>query len=126
MANRHTRSRQKPSGGRYRPYRKSRKHEEGGDFTETQLGDKEIRKQDARGNDKKNRVKRINTVNLSKDGETEKAAITNVQKNTANPDYVRRDIITKGTIIETDQGRARVTSRPGQNGSVDAVLIDAE
>lgn len=126
MANRHGRSKQKPSGGLYRPHRKSRKYEQGGEFTETQVGEKDIRKQDSRGKGKKNRVKHIDTANLSKDGETEKVEITAVLENTANPDFVRRDIITKGTIIDTEDGRARVTSRPGQDGSVNAVLLDEE
>ena len=44
-------------------------------------------------------------------------------KNPANVDYDRRGIITKGTIIETSLGTAKVTSRPGQNGIINAVLI---
>ena len=38
--------------------------------------------------------------------------------------YVRQNIITKGAVIMTDAGKARVTSRPGQSGSINAVLID--
>ena len=56
-------------------------------------------------------------------GKTEKAEILRVVKNPANVDYDRRGVITKGTIIETPLGTARVTSRPGQKGSVNAVLI---
>lgn len=126
MANRHARSRRKSSGGRYHAHRKSRKYEAGGEFTGTIVGNKEIRKQDGRGNDEKNRVKRITTVSLSNDGETAPAEITAVLENPANPDFVRRNIITKGTIIDTDQGKAKVTSRPGQNGTVNAVLVDDE
>ncbi len=44
-------------------------------------------------------------------------------ENAANRHYVRRDIITKGTIIQTKLGKARVTSRPAQDGTVNAVLI---
>ncbi|MFB6184110.1 MAG: 30S ribosomal protein S8e, partial [Haloarculaceae archaeon] len=45
-------------------------------------------------------------------------------ENPSNPNYARRNIITKGAIIETSEGRARVTSRPGQDGQVNAVLVE--
>jgi small subunit ribosomal protein S8e len=44
-------------------------------------------------------------------------------KNPANVDYDRRGVITRGTIIETSLGVARVTSRPGQDGTVNAILV---
>ena len=47
-----------------------------------------------------------------------------VRKNASNPNYVRRNIITKGAVIDTDAGRARVTSRPGQDGQVNAVRLE--
>ncbi|EHK00898.1 hypothetical protein HRED_10652 [Candidatus Haloredivivus sp. G17] len=33
-------------------------------------------------------------------------------------------MLTKGTIIETSEGTAEITSRPGQIGSVNAKLIE--
>jgi len=54
-----------------------------------------------------------------------KSKILKVSKNTANRDYERRGVISKGAVIETDAGSALVTSRPGQNGVVNAVLIKA-
>jgi small subunit ribosomal protein S8e len=59
-------------------------------------------------------------------GKTTKAEILRVVKNPANVDYDRRGVITKGTIIETPSGTARVTSRPGQNGIVNAILVPKE
>ena len=56
-------------------------------------------------------------------GKTEKVEITRVIKNPANVDYDRRGVITRGTMIETPLGVARVTSRPGQDGVVNATLI---
>ena len=49
--------------------------------------------------------------------------IVNVVENPANPHLVRRNIITKGCVVETKLGKAKVTSRPGQEGSVNGVLI---
>ena len=31
--------------------------------------------------------------------------------------------MTKGTIVQTEAGSARITSRPGQDGVVNAILI---
>ena len=55
-----------------------------------------------------------------------KSKILKVSKNTANRDYERRGVISKGAAIETEAGSAIVTSRPGQNGVVNAVLIKAK
>ncbi|MBW3022802.1 30S ribosomal protein S8e, partial [Candidatus Woesearchaeota archaeon] len=52
-----------------------------------------------------------------------KAKIKTVADSPANKHYVRRNIITKGAIVETDKGKAKITSRPGQDGTVNAVLI---
>jgi small subunit ribosomal protein S8e len=43
--------------------------------------------------------------------------------NPASMDYQRRKVITRGTIIKTEKGLAKVTSRPGQDGILNAVLI---
>jgi small subunit ribosomal protein S8e len=61
-----------------------------------------------------------------KSGKTEKVEITRVVKNPANVDYDRRGVITRGAVIETSLGLARVTSRPGQHGVLNAVLVSAE
>ncbi|MEK6949175.1 MAG: 30S ribosomal protein S8e, partial [Nanoarchaeota archaeon] len=49
--------------------------------------------------------------------------IKTISGNPANRHFVRRNIMTKGAIIETEKGKARITSRPGQDGAVNAVLI---
>jgi len=52
-----------------------------------------------------------------------KSKILQVLENPANRHFIRRNIITKGTILETEAGKARVTSRPGQEPYINAVLI---
>lgn len=52
-----------------------------------------------------------------------KSKILKVTKNPANRDYERRGVVSKGAVIETESGPAVVTSRPGQDGVVNAVLI---
>ena len=68
---------------------------------------------------------KVNEANISdSSGKTTKVQIQRVIKNPANVDYDRRGVITKGTIIATNLGTAKVTSRPGQDGIVNAILID--
>ena len=52
------------------------------------------------------------------------AARRNVVENSADPNYVRRNILTKGAIVETSIGRVRITSRPGMDGVISGVLVD--
>jgi small subunit ribosomal protein S8e len=118
------RSPRKRTGGRLRPNHKKKKHELGEESTETQVGDVKLKAVDTRGNTTKIRAITTNVASVAVDGETREAEIENVAENDANPNYARRNIITKGAIIETSEGEARVTSRPGQDGQVNAVLVE--
>jgi len=120
------RPRRKPSGGRYRTlYRKKRIYEMGGLPANTKLGAKNIAAVKTRGGNTKTKTFAIDYVNLTdpKTKKASKAKIKLITDNPANRNFVRRNIITKGTILDTDKGKARVTSRPGQTGTVNAVLI---
>jgi len=64
-----------------------------------------------------------NVANRS-NGEIKKVLIETVEENGANPNYVRRNLLTKGAVIRTEMGRARIQSRPGQDGVINAVLIE--
>lgn len=121
MAN-HGGSARKRTGGRKRTFRDRRKHELGEEPTETQVGDVRLKVVSSRGTGRKVRALATDEVVLGTDDTTEVTTIENVVENPANPNYVRRNIVTKGAIIETPEGRARVTSRPGQTGQVCAVL----
>lgn len=120
------RSTRKRTGGRRRPIRKKRKHELGHEPTETQVGESKLKIVDARGNTRKARAIASDRASVASGGEVRSATIEGVSENVANPNYVRRNIITKGAVIETSEGPARVTSRPGQDGQVNAVLLDDE
>jgi small subunit ribosomal protein S8e len=65
-------------------------------------------------------------VTNPKSGKTEKTEILRVVRNPANVDYNRRGVITKGAEIETTLGLARVTSRPGNDGVINAVLVSGK
>ncbi len=120
----HGRSLRKRTGGRRRPFRKTRKHELGGESTETQVGEATYKTVDARGGTRKIRSIAADTASVATDGEVVAADLEDVVENPSDPNYARRNIVTKGAIIETSEGRARVTSRPGQDGQVNAVLVE--
>jgi len=93
--------------------------------TETLMGEPKRRTIDSRRKAKKTPGLRLNQVNVTDPSKnvTFRAELQDVEKNEANMDYQRRKVITRGTIIKTSKGRARVTSRPGQDGIINAVLI---
>jgi len=57
-------------------------------------------------------------------GKSSKSKLLRVIRNPANVDYQRRGVITKGAIVDTELGQARVTSRPGQDGVINAILVE--
>ena len=63
-------------------------------------------------------------INVSdKKGKTQVVELVTVVENPANPNLVRRNILTKGAVVETKLGKVRITSRPGQEGTVNGVLV---
>jgi small subunit ribosomal protein S8e len=118
------RSPRKRTGGRRRGFRKKKKHELGDEPTETQVGESRLKTVNARGNTEKVRALLADTASVATGDGVVAADVEDVADNPSNPNYARRNIITKGAIIETSEGRARVTSRPGQDGQVNAVLVE--
>jgi small subunit ribosomal protein S8e len=118
------RSKRKRTGGRRVRSHKKKRHQLGNEPTETTIGEPRFRTVDARGADTKTRALSTNTAQVADGEETVSAEIEDVVENPSNVNYVRRNIITKGAVIETSTGKARVTSRPGQSGQVSAVVIE--
>ncbi len=115
----------KVSGGRRRSYRKKRLYEKGRDPTKTILGDFSNVVFRTRGGNRKARILKAKyaSVSIPSKKTTQKVEITRVLSNPANTDYDRAEILTKGAIIQTLLGDARVVSRPSQDGLVNAILI---
>jgi len=92
---------------------------------EALFGENRIKTRRVRGNNKKTAVKFGAFVNLDDpvSKKTTNSKILQVVKNPANKDYERRGVISKGALLETELGIARVISRPGQDGCINAVLI---
>ena len=116
----------KITGGKKRRHRKvKRKYWMGSYPTNTTLSEKEKRKIDrVRGGNYKVRLRYATYANVvdKESGQTKKVKIIRIVETPANKELARHGIIVKGTIIETEVGLAEVTSRPGQDGVVNAVL----
>jgi len=117
----------KPTGGRKRRHQKvKRKYWMGRYPTYTRLSDREERELvRVRGGNFKVRLKKAVYANVI-DPSSRRAAktrIIRVVETPANPHFARGNIIVKGAIIETELGLAKVTSRPGQDGVINAILI---
>lgn len=115
----------KKTGGKKHTFRGKRAFEMGSDPAETIIGEVRVTKKRGRGGKNKLRALAVNFANVTDPatGKSQKTEIRGVVKNPANVDYQRRDVITKGAILDTPLGQALVTSRPGQHGVVNAVLL---
>jgi small subunit ribosomal protein S8e len=114
----------KITGGRRVPLRIRRKYEIDRYPNEPINGAQITVTREVRGKNKKTALKAIDFVNLATgDAKVKKTKIIKVLDNTTNNDYKRRGIITKGAILETQEGKCRVVSKPGQNGIVNAILL---
>ncbi len=114
----------KITGGRRHPLRTRRKYEIDRYPNEPINGAQVTITRRVRGNNRKTALKTIDFVNLSTgDAKVKKTKILKVLENATNNDYKRRGIITKGAILEIQEGKCRIVSRPGQNGIVNAVLL---
>ena len=114
----------KITGGRRHPLRIRRKYETDRFPNEPTSGAQITVTRNVRGKNSKTALKSIDFVNLATgDAKVKKTKILKVLENATNNDYQRRGIITKGAILETQEGKCRVVSRPGQSGTVNAVLI---
>ena len=120
------RSSRKQSGGKYRPHRSKKKHEISTEFQFSVIGDRSSKKYRTLGGNSKNKILSAQMVNVydPKKGKVTRTEILTVTENHANPNYVQRNIINKGAVIQTELGDAKITSRMGQDGVVNAVLIE--
>jgi len=123
-------SKRKPSGGLRHSLKRRNK-------VLTQLANRPIlttlANEDARkiirgkGANKKVKLTTSKFANVILDKKSVKAEIKTVKANPANREYARRNVITKGALITVDiKGQthlAKVTSRPGQYGVVNAILV---
>ena len=117
----------KISGGRYKKQRKKKKHELPGHQVVTKLGDKKSKSTRTLGGNRKTFLLKTKFVNLIKPGKgnkTQKVEIKNVLETPSNRFLARQNIITKGTIVETESGKVKITNRPSQEGVLNGILVE--
>jgi small subunit ribosomal protein S8e len=113
----------KITGGRRHVLRSRRKYEIDRFPNEALIGDQITITRKVRGKNIKVAIKTIDSVNLALDSKIKRVKIIKVLENATNNDYQRRGVISKGAILETEEGKCRVVSRPGQHGTVNAILV---
>jgi len=125
MAISQARSNRSPTGSRYKNTKSKRQFESGNAPVMPKIGEKKAKSVRTLGGARKRILLKADTINIinPKTKKAVKAKIKNVVSNDANRNYVRANILTKGTVVETDKGQARVTNRPGQEGTVNGILI---
>ncbi|ADV64448.1 30S ribosomal protein S8e [Desulfurococcus mucosus] len=117
----------KPSGGLKGEKRGKRKHELGSPPTNTTLSNSEekvfVR---TLGGNMKVKLKKALYINVALPGEktAKKVKILDVVETPSNPQNTRFKIISKGTVVKTELGLVKVTSRPGQHGVLNGVLVE--
>jgi small subunit ribosomal protein S8e len=112
------------NGKRKIKFKDKRRSNMGNYFSATKLSGKDItdtvRRRGGRSTAKLKAAKSVSV--LTKEG-YKKLEIKGVLESKDNRNFARQNIITKGTIINTDMGKAVVVNRPGREGTVIAKLI---
>ena len=115
----------KITGGKYKDFRKKKKHSLPGIDRKVKLRETKQKTIKGIGKTSKNVLLSTNKINVM-DPKTKKAKITtltNVLETPSNRFLARQNILVKGAVIETELGKAKITNRPSQEGSVQAVLV---
>lgn len=109
------------------PARGKRKYEVGREQSDTTIAAIRVKKIETKGGNQKMRMLRgdMATVADPVTGQSKIVKVETVKDNKANLHYMRRNILTKGAIIKTEIGDARITNRPGQDGVINAILLPA-
>lgn len=125
LARSQARSKRKYTGKKYKRFHKKRKRELERPSIETQIGQEKKKKQRTMGGNHKLKLFSTSYINVTdlKSNKTSKVKILKFDTNESSKDLNRRHIITKGAIVDTELGKAMVTSRPGQHGVMNGVLV---
>ncbi len=117
------------NGKRKVKFRDKKRYEIGNYFSATKLTDakkdkdvtSDIRR---RGGKVTAKLKSAAFANLLTKSGYKKVRIKGVLESKDNRNFARQNLITKGTVINTDLGKAVVVNRPGREGSVNAKLVE--
>ena len=112
----------KISSGKYTKNRKKKSYEIAGQRRIVKIGEEKRKVQRTMGGKKKNVLLKAKFVNIQ--GKNKKAEIKNVLETPSNRFLARQNILTKGTIIQTELGKVKITNRPTQEGTVNGILVE--
>ena len=114
----------KISGGKYHKARKKKLYELPGQKRTVKLGEEKRKSLIVRGGNKKTLLLRTKFVNVLIKNKNKKLEIKNVLETPSNRFLARQNVLTKGTIVETELGKVKITNRPSQEGMVNGILIE--
>ena len=125
MARSQARSKRKFTGKKYKHFKKKRKRELERPTIDTTIGEEKKKKQRVMGGNAKLKLFSSQYINVTdpNTNKTSKVRILGFESNDASKDLTRRHILTKGAVVETELGNAKITSRPGQAGQLNGVLV---
>lgn len=112
----------KISGGRYTANRKKKFYEIAGQKRIVKLGEEKRKTKRTKGGNQKTFLLGAKFVNIPE--KKKKLEIKNVLETPSNKFLARQNIITKGTIVQTELGKVRITNRPTQEGILNGSLIE--
>jgi len=125
MAISQRRSKRSATSSRYKNNRGKRSAEQGRVPSLTKVDERKLKVIRTLGGNHKQILLNDNTANLfeRKTKKYTKVKIMSVVETPSNRHFVRRNIMTKGSFIQTEKGKAVITNRPGQEGTINAVLV---
>ncbi len=113
----------KISGGKYNRSHGKKLCEKPGQKKLIKLGEEKRKVLRVRGGNKKSILFSAKFVNIQGKEKNKKVEIKNVLETPSNRFLARQNVITKGTIIETELGKVKITNRPTQEGIINGILI---
>lgn len=91
------------------------------------IGERKLKLVRVRGGGFKLRLISGNEVNVAiGEGITKRAKILSFVENPSDKALSRRGVITKGALVRTELGIVKITSRAGQHGILNGVLVREE
>jgi small subunit ribosomal protein S8e len=125
MALSQAKSKRAPTGKKLKDYRKKKKYESGRRPLLPKIEKTKIKHIRVLGGNVKTKLINSEVINVL-DTKTKKAFVAKLKtvvENPANRNFIRRNILTKGAIVDTDKGKVKITNRPGQEGTVNGILV---
>ena len=113
----------KLTGGKYKKARKKKLHENTGQKKLVKLGKENRKIKRVRGGLKKVFLLGVKFVNVKQKDKNKKVEIKNILETPSNRFLARQQVITKGSVVETELGKVKITNRPSQEGIVNGVLV---